>query len=159
MSGFHVLPGMMRTGYKIPTEIDIQSERALYNILEPRSSVGSSVKKRCEVSVSGAGMDEDRLRRREEGCHQDGKAADLVALPESGPDSLGWPNPSCFKVSVGRGHPVESEIWPRNQERCFRTDAQGAPLVLQARRRGGHLLGLSFVGFGMGLGLRPSHPT
>eukprot|EP00439_Symbiodinium_sp_Y106_P058949 s2765_g8.t1 len=27
---------MMRTGYKIPTETDIQSERALYNILEPR---------------------------------------------------------------------------------------------------------------------------
>ncbi|CAJ1432421.1 unnamed protein product [Effrenium voratum] len=27
---------MMRTGYKIPTEADIQSERALYNILEPR---------------------------------------------------------------------------------------------------------------------------
>lgn len=27
---------MMRTGYKIPTETDMQSERALYNILEPR---------------------------------------------------------------------------------------------------------------------------
>lgn len=26
----------MRTGYKIPTEMDFQSERALYNILEPR---------------------------------------------------------------------------------------------------------------------------
>mmetsp|Transcript_34878 Transcript_34878/g.43038 ORF Transcript_34878/g.43038 Transcript_34878/m.43038 type:complete len:182 (-) Transcript_34878:173-718(-) len=27
---------MMRTGYKIPTELEFQSERALYNILEPR---------------------------------------------------------------------------------------------------------------------------
>ncbi|OLQ07989.1 Peptidyl-prolyl cis-trans isomerase G [Symbiodinium microadriaticum] len=31
-----LLDTMMRTGYKIPTETDMQSERALYNILEPR---------------------------------------------------------------------------------------------------------------------------
>ena len=63
---------MMRTGYKIPTEIDIQSERALYNILEPRWSL-SDLKRAPKVSLPGAGMDEDRLGRREEGCHQDGK--------------------------------------------------------------------------------------
>ena len=36
------IPGrrnMMRSGYKIPTEMDFQSERALYNILEPRTGL------------------------------------------------------------------------------------------------------------------------